>query len=708
MEILLDQLARISGVFPEYYDIWGKKHETSADTKKKILGAMGYDVSSAEALTAQIRENTRPRFLEPVIVLNILETDKMQIPVSLPYVTEVNFDMEIEDEAGGVQKFSFSAVPVKTFEFEGINFGRFRLDPEGFRGILPGYYGVFLTARFGEQMRTGSMRLIVSPGISYIPPGLKKTWGMTIALYGIRSGRNWGIGDFGDLGEIMKWTSALGGDFTGILPLHALPLPHGISPYSPISRLYKNFLFLDLEQVPEFALIEQEIPRTKIERLRENEFVDYEGVYWLKLEALKKMFNHFYKADYRNPDSGRGEDFDLYLREEGKDLLHFGAFMALWEENQKGWKDWLGELQDPESGGVVQYIEKNREKVLFHAYTQWLIDNQLSVLSGKCEELGLRSGLYSDLAIGSLGGGADAWLYQNEFAFGADVGAPPDEFNLNGQNWGFPPLIPQRMRESGYDMFIKTIRKNLKHCGMLRIDHALGLFRLFWVPEGMKPSEGAYVRYPSDDLLGIIALESQRGKAAIVAEDLGTVPPEVHAGLARHKMLSYRLFYYERRYPDPSFIPPQDYPEQAFAAVTTHDLPTIYGFWEGRDIEIKKELAIYPSEELYEKDVSARRRDKELIIKTLIENGLLPGDYLMPDHMDRKLLLAIYGFLAKAPSLYIAMSLDDWLGVPDQENMPGTIRGYPNWKQKTPFKLEEFTKTGSLLKELFSSYGRGR
>ena len=706
MQELIDKLALLCGILPEYHDVWGKRHEASTETKKKILGAMGHNVGNEAAVKSAIRKKSGPRFLEPAIVLNLKEPESCVIPISLPFEEDASFKISVKDESGKKKKNSLHTAPSETIEFEGIRYGRYLLGPEIFSSLEPGYYGAEITAQFGNENRTGSASLIASPGAAYVPE-YGRTWGVALSLHSLRSERNWGIGDFTDLGRVVDWAAGLGGDFVGILPLHALPLPMGTSPYSPASRIYRNFIHLDLEPVPEFETIKEKLPVDEIKRLRETELVDYEGVYRIKIDALKKMFENFYRVEYERT-TPRASRFKEYFEKERKELLHFAAFMALSEKFQQGWMDWPEEYRDPGGPGVSSFIEENRETVLFYAYVQWLMDEELEALRARAKEKGMGAGIYLDLAVGSLGGGADAWLYQEDFAFGTDVGAPPDEFNPNGQNWGFPPIRPDKLKERGYDIFIKTIRKNLEHCGVLRIDHALGLARLFWVPEGMKPSEGAYVLYPFRDLLGIIALESTRQKAVIVAEDLGTVPEEVRKGLAEYNMLSYRLFYYERHYPAPDFKSPGEYPEHALAAITTHDLPTIYGYWGGKDIRVKKGLSIYPSEGLHEKDRASRERDRELIIEALKKEGLLPEDYPAPEEMTEELMLAIYEYLGRSPSLLVAVSLDDWLRDPDQQNMPGTTHQYPNWKRKTPSLVEEFTRGGGPLQETFKKEKRGR
>jgi 4-alpha-glucanotransferase len=323
----------------------------------------------------------------------------------------------------------------------------------------------------------------------------------------------------------------------------------------------------------------------------------------------------------------------------------------------------------------------------------------------------MRIGLYHDLAVGSVGGGSDAWNYQDVFADAADLGAPPDDFNISGQKWGFPPFIPEKLKETGYELFIQTIRKNMKHGGAIRIDHALGLFRLFWIPQGMHPKEGAYVECHAEDLIRIIALESVRHKTVVIAEDLGTISGNARATLQKFRMLSYRLFYFERNYPDPSFLAPERYPVLALCAVTTHDLPTLYGYWAGRDIEVKKQLKIFVDDNQWRQQLHERERDKGLILSALKSRGILPADYpsdpAMIPEMTPELCLAVYQYLSLTPCKLLLVSLDDIIGTLNQQNLPGTVDEHPNWKRKTPVFLEEimkdvkFNELSNMLKRYF-------
>jgi len=305
----------------------------------------------------------------------------------------------------------------------------------------------------------------------------------------------------------------------------------------------------------------------------------------------------------------------------------------------------------------------------------------------------MAAGLYGDLAIGAIESGSDGWTYQDVLAEQVTVGCPPDDFNHNGQDWGFPPMIPDKLRESGYELFIRTIRKNMEHMGALRIDHALGLFRLFWIPKGMSPLDGAYVRCNAEDLLRIIALESVRNRTLVIGEDLGTITDEARRMLQRFGILSYRLFYFERNYPDPSFMPPERYPAMALSAITTHDLPTLSGYWSGRDLDLKKQLRIISDEQAYVRQKNDRQRDRNLVLKALEMHGILPGSPAggpsgIPP-MTPELCCAVYQYLSISPAKLALVSLDDVIGTIDQQNLPGTISEYPNWRQKAPLSLEE-------------------
>jgi len=679
-EELINELADLSGIIPEYWDIFGSKHITPIETKKAILKSMKLNINSEESIKNEIyAQKARPwnRFLEPVKVISVNEQPfkiSIHVPVEEREEDKVYISWSIRNEEGKkIDEFALSRNEL-TISDEQWMYGRryikIDLSDKCHRDI--GYYSIDITFRIPTMEISGTSKIIITPDSCYIPPELAngKTWGLSINLYSICSSQNWGVGDFGDLKKVIKWVSGLKGGFVGINPLHAIPnkKPFGISPYSPITRLYKNFIYLDMESIAEVKeLIGQwsmvngqwkEI-ETQIDELRSCELIDYEKIASLKISVLRNAFEIFYKKHYLK-NSLRCKDFRRYISEEGNNLESFAAYLSL---------------------------TSDEKEILFYKYIQWLIDEQLEEISELAKNLGMPIGLYHDLAIGSIGGGSDVWNYQDVIAEGIDLGAPPDDFNPTGQNWGFPPLVPERLKESGYELFIQTIRKNMQHFGALRIDHALGMFRQFWIPKGMPALHGAYVKQPTEDLLRIIAMESVRNRTMVIAEDLGTIGENVRASLLRFNMLSYRLLYFERNYPDPSFLSPERYSEMALCAVTTHDLPTIYGWWSGRDIEAKKRLGVYPEEDRYQKHIEDRERDKALLLDAI--NSLLVTRYLLPKEMTPDLCLAIYEYLARTPCKLLAVSLDDAIGMLDQQNMPGITDSYPSWMQKTSITLEQ-------------------
>jgi len=737
---LIDDLSGLYGIIHEYFDVSGNRHVVPVETKRAILRAMRLRIDSSEDIEGEIeRVRSRPwrDFIEPVKVIPVNQPliIPLYIPIGEGEDRMLMLTWSIGDEKGQRYSSAISGDDITISEHRWIDGIRYiRADIVERRALDIGYYSLDVECRHPEDIFSGgktlrkTARLIITPDTCYIPPELQngKTWGLFINLYSIRSARNWGIGDFADLRGIVRWVAGLGGDLVGVNPLHAIPneLPYGISPYSPISRLYRNFIYLDMEGIPE--VVESEEIISKIDGLRKGGFIDYERVALLKEKALRIAFDTFYERNYMT-DSPRGREFRRYILDGGYDLESFATYMALSahfgtgrEDMSSGsrlyhslfsWQQWPVQYHDPSGEAVQRFKETHKREILFYQYVQWLIDGQLREARDEAKDLGMTVGLYHDLAVGSIRGGSDAWCYKDIMAEGVDVGAPPDDFSPDGQNWGFPPIIPDRLKDTGYEMFINTIRANMKYGGALRIDHALGMFRLFWIPHGMSPGDGAYIRYPAEDLLRIIALESVRNKTMVIAEDLGTIGEDVRETLRRFDMLSYRLFYFERNYPDPSFIPPDKYPDMALCAVTTHDLPTLYGYWAGQDINVRKGLGKYPDERILDEHLREREKDKVRILRALRSEGILPDfpEAEMIPEMTAGLCLAIYEYLAKTPCKLLLVSLDDIMGTLDQQNMPGTVNEYPNWIQKTTMTLEEIFSDRRFiaLAGLFASYNRG-
>lgn len=698
----MDELAALLGVEPEYHDVWGQRHEPDSKTKLAILRAMGVGAKSDRELLEEITLRKVPRFVEPVHAVPAAEQPVCFV-LNVPLMENVSLEqmarslmVSITYEDGAREDNYVKAEDRGTFEAQGKSYLKLEITDAMER--KPGYYRFVFYYSDGVK---GETLLIVSPGRAYSNPALKRGWGVTLNLHAVRSYGNWGVGDTGDLRKLVRWSAELGADFVCTTPLHASPnsSAHGISPYSPVSRLYRNYLYIDMRHLP---YLEERRYREKLLKLRNLDTVDFGAAAELKLRALEQSFAAI--AESKGADAL--DSFMHYVHAEGPALHRFSLFMAASEELGGDWREWPEEYRDPEGAALRRF----ENRAILYKFTQWMLDCQLRDVQSTALGAGMRVGLGHDLALGSSAGGSDTWSAPGVFAIGADTGAPPDDFNRLGQNWGFPPLNPERLRESGYEIFINTIRKNLEHGGLLRIDHALGLFRSFWVPRAMEPAQGAYVRYPTEEMLHIIALESTRARTMVVAEDLGTVGQEVRETLNRFGVLSYRLLYFERDYPEPSFAAPESYPEAAFVAVGTHDLPTLRGFWLGRDIELKNTFSLYPNHEAHGRDIENRDRDRKILLDTLRSRGLLPDTFPaspedVPD-LDEELLVAIYRYLAQSPSRLVGVSLDDILLSIEQHNMPGTIDEHPNWRQKTVLPLEKIITKGTLMGEMMKDEGR--
>ena len=465
-----------------------------------------------------------------------------------------------------------------------------------------------------------------------------RVFGPTAQLYTLRSRRNWGIGDFTDLRIVLEQWGQRGAALVGLNPLHAL-FPHAperTSPYSPSSRLFHNVLYLDPELIEEFheSAEAQQLAASpefvaRLKALRTADLVDYPGVAAAKMQMLELLYATF-RAAHLEAGSVRVHEWHEFRVREGEQLRRHALFEALQEHFHRadpsvwGWPLWPPPYRDPEAQAVAQFCRDNLARVEFYEWLQWQCDRQLQGVGSRAYELGLGVGLYGDLAVSIDRGGAEAWANQDLYALAAGVGAPPDDYSPAGQNWGLPPPIPERLRTTGYAPFIATLRASMRHAGALRVDHVMGQMRLYWIPEGMPNAQGAYVHYPLHDLLGILALESQRNQCMVIGEDLGTVPDEMRQAMYDYGVLSYRLLYFERRH-DGDFKAPGEYPAAALVAASTHDLPTLAGFWAGRDLQVRLELGLYPNPEAHQQQVLERAQGRARLLLALQREGLLPA-----------------------------------------------------------------------------------
>ncbi|HEX2237607.1 MAG TPA: malto-oligosyltrehalose synthase [Gammaproteobacteria bacterium] len=707
---ILAQLAEICGIRPDYTDVWGKRRVVSDATKRALLADMGIPVEDEQQCVAALIErqaNSWQHMLPPVQVTpetRSLMRIVIALPAKRPYGV-LTWRLTTEDghsHEGEIEPEALAVIEHKSLD--GAEYQRCAFDIP--LAISPGYHRLALDTEHGSA----SMALIVTPSTCYHPPALqgnRRAWGFSAQLYALKSEHNWGIGDFTDLKVLIDHAARLGADAVGVNPLHVLfpDTPAHRSPYSPSSRLFFNSLYLDVEEIAEQdadATIRQFIASPEFQRhlqaLRDADLVDYPGVAAAKFPILERLFNHFCRH-HIGSDNARAAAFRAFKEQGGEPLYCHALFEALHEHFMRqepplrGWSAWPTEFQNPSSEAVAAFAAEHGERIEFYQYLQWQVASQLQAVCEHARRAGLGIGIYQDLAVGINREGAEAWAHQRVYATGASIGAPPDLYNLKGQDWGLPPLIPTELTESAYALFIATLRNSMRYAQALRIDHVMGLMRLYWIPAGGKATTGAYVHYPLKDLLGILALESQRNQCLIIGEDLGTVPDEIPQALGPLGVLSYRVMYFEKRN-DGGFKSPVEYPAQALAAVSTHDLPTLAGFWEGVDIAVRRGLDMFPSAELHEQQILERASDRARLLVALEQEDLLPGGMsLDPAHtpeMTTALAGAVHRFVARTPSQLMLVQLEDALGQREAVNIPATTDEYPNWQRKLSVSLREF------------------
>lgn len=498
------------------------------------------------------------------------------------------------------------------------------------------------------------VRLIVSPGRCHLPEGLRQ-WGWAAQLYAARSRNSWGMGDLGDLERLGEWAAGHGAGFVLVNPLHdSIPGPtQQASPYYGSSRVFRNPLYIDIRAVDGFDASDADLARLVKEahRLNHAPLIDRDAVYSLKLEALERIW------------ALRRERFEVshasYVADQGAALYEHATFNALSEVHGKPWTAWPADLRRPDGAKVSEFQRAFSARIDFHQWVQWEADRQMA-------RAGRAIGVVNDLAIGVDPAGSDAWRWQDVHCLAARVGAPPDEFNTKGQDWGLPPYDPWKLRLARFQPFIETVRAGLRHAQGLRIDHVMGLFRLFWIPEDATPAQGTYVRYPFEELLDILALESVRAGAYVIGEDLGTVEDAARSQLHERQVLSYKLLWFEPQ-------PPAEFPVQSMAAVTTHDLPTVAGLFTGTDVRIQQELGLEPNEDAERHVLDRVRRWTGLADDASVDEAVV----------------ATHRLLADAPSTLVSATLEDALGVTERPNYPGTVDERPNWSIPLPLLLDE-------------------
>lgn len=701
----LAELASLHGILTDYTDIWDLQHAVAEPTLVALLAELSVDANTPQAIEAAIQAYHAARWREILPAAMVVRegvspwTVRLNLPAALD---AVRLRWQLVEENGALHADQFTPNELPCLERHDAIVARELSLP---LALARGYHRLIL--RDPDAILAEGL-FAVTPTTCFLPAAVEgegRVWGAVAQIYTLRSARNWGIGDFSDLGTVLEQCAQHGASIVGVNPLHAL-FPHNpahASPYSPSSRLFLNVLYIDIERVVDFCECEAVMNdvhtapfQSQLRALREAQLVDYPAVAATKLAILERLYAHFC-AQHLAPGSPRAQIFQTFTAQGGEPLRRHALFEALQshfhgkDPGVWGWPAWPVSYRDPDSREVARFAERHHERVTFYQYLQWQAELQLAEIDQRARDLGLGIGLYQDLAVSIDRGGAEAWANQDLYAVNVSVGAPPDAFNLMGQNWGLPPLRPARLRDAGYAPFIATLRQNMRHAGALRIDHVMGLARLYWIPAGMSPAEGAYVRYPLTDLLGIVTLESHRNQCMIVGEDLGTVPDDLRAALAAHGILSYRVLFFERTL-DGDFLPPQEYPVDALVAASTHDLPTLAGYWEGNDLVLRNQLGLIPLESQRRQSIVERAQDRARLLLAIEHAGLLPDGATvnsasvpqMTPAFARSLLL----YLARTPSKILVIQLEDVLCAREQVNLPATTDEHPNWRRKLELDLE--------------------
>ncbi len=697
-------LSRLKGIEPEYIDAWGKEACTSQETVKKILDIMGYPESELDNLLEQEIKGQWFKALAPVTVFR--ESTPWVLTLCLP-IEFVNDDLNwvVLTELGGSLSGQLTPVDGQLVAVETIEEGEFQVYQLEFDADLPQGYHQLSLYEAGVDEPLGETRLIVAPQACYSPEAIqqgKKIWGTSVQLYGLKSERNWGIGDFSDLKLLLEHTSQRGGDFVGLNPIHALypSLPENASPYSPSSRKWLNILYIDVEIVPEFKLCPPAKERVasadfqqELAQLRKKEWVDYTGVTKAKLEVLSTVYQTFATEQV---NSERFRQFKAFVAAAGESLQTQALYDALSAEfigkdqSAWGWPVWPQEFQDFSSERVQQWSSENTDKVAFWTYLQWLAQEQLGQADKLANNLKMELGIYRDLAVGVAQGSSEIWANREIYCPDASIGAPPDILGPLGQNWGLPPLDPVKLRESGYQAFIDLLQANMSHCGALRIDHVMALLRLWWVPRGDNADKGVYVYYPVEELLAILSLESHRRQCLVIGEDLGTVPDGMEELLKDNGVYSYRVFFFEQA-DDGGFISPSHYPRQSMATLSTHDMPTIKGFWHCDDLQLGRELGLYPNDEILSQLTADRHQAKQRLLDSLHGHHAISDDVASDVNlvgMDQALNFGMQIHMATGAAALLSLQLEDFLQMDKPVNVPGTSDEYPNWRRKLSHTLE--------------------
>jgi 4-alpha-glucanotransferase len=684
----LNDLARLYNVQTSYFDLNHRRSVFSGECLMGVLKALGAPVNSINDVPAALRERRQSlcrRIIEPVTVIwnGALPEIKICLPQNL---ADASLSCCLETETGERSEWKINArgLPVlSSTETEEVRYlTRVITLPEP----LPWGYHRFSIAAKGCS---GETLIISAPQKTYSPPGEKdnREWGAFLPLYALRTAKGWGSGDYTALFKLGEGIAGLGGNITATLPLLPVFLdePFDPSPYAPVSRLLWNEFYIDIENIPEIencaaakSLIQSVDFRKEIEKQRESRTVDYRKIMYLKRQVMTELSKYICGSH-----SGRLDELNDFINNNPV-VEKYARFRAVTDKRHTVWSEWPQRLRD----GEIQENDFNKEDMEYHLYAQWTARRQIKALAENSRKHHLK--LYFDLPLGVHAGGFDAWQYRDIFAAGATVGAPPDPVFTNGQDWGCPPLHPEKIREQGYRYVIEYLRHHLRYAEMLRIDHVMGMHRLFWIPQGENGSRGVYVRYHADELYAILALESYRCRSVIVGEDLGIVPSYVRPAMASHGLQRMYILYYEILEKASGAL--KKIPPDTVAALNTHDMAPFAAFWQEKDIDERKGLLLADDKGV-QKERKSRRAVKAALTACLHDKKYLKNPF--PDTRD--MLKACLAYLGASRAHVVLVNLEDlWLETSAQ-NMPGVGDKYKSWRNKARYTLEEFLQKEEVI-----------
>jgi len=714
---LIDRLVEYRGIESHYTDAWGRPTTIAPDTKKKLLEVMEYQLDDESKLQQQIDEDVKEMWLSPLNPVQVFRGDDiMKIPVRLPIeLVSDEYICQITNEQGEVIEHKLTPTDGQLINIAHIDEVEFQEYLMEIPLSLPfGYHELALVI---DDDTLAKMRLIMAPKSCYQPTALLeggKVWGLSVQLYCLRSENNWGVGDFSDLAYLIENAASQGADFVGLNPIHALypANPEACSPYGPSSRRWLNFIYIDVTAVDGYQspavqkLVNAPDFSQTLQVAREVEYVVYPVVIDLKLQALGAVFDYQY-AQYLSKNTKLGKAFRTFVLEGGESLHTLAVYDTLQESLAAadkpfwGWPVFPDEYADYQSPAVSKFSKgkASAKRIKFFLWLQWQAALQLEKANEVAHQHNMTVGLYRDLAVGVSEGSAEIWGNKDLYCINASVGAPPDVLGPLGQNWGLPPMDPAKLYQQQYQPIIDLFDANMRATGALRIDHVMALLRLWWVVKGDSAKEGGYVYYPVDDLLGILALESHRHQSLVIGEDLGTVPDEIRLKLADNGVYSYRVFFFEQA-ADGGFFSPTHYPVQSMSTLTTHDMPTLEGYWHCYDLELGKELGLYPTDDILAELYQDRHDNKQSILDTLHGHHSIPDDIsheVAHVGMNKTLNFGMQRHMASGSSALLSLQLEDWLEMDKPVNIPGTFKEYPNWQRKLTQNLQDIFSDTQLM-----------